>query len=67
MHPSTAVHYALIGVYDKLFNPPMLSCLLILFHRLASVGKYCLALFFLLILSPWLTFDRYPVAVEWNK
>jgi hypothetical protein len=27
-HPSTAVWHALIGVYDKLLNPPKLPCLL---------------------------------------
>ena len=64
MHPSTAVHYALIGVYDKLLNPPILPHLLFLFHRLASVVLSCFifpADSFTLVKID----DRYPV--EWNK
>ena len=62
-HPSTAVQYALIGVYDKLLHPPNVSCLLPTFTRIVCVVFSCsilLADSFTLVKID----DRYPD--EWN-
>ena len=48
-HPSTAVQYALIGVYDKLLHPQKLPCLLYLFTRIICVVLSC---FILLVAAP---------------
>ena len=42
--PSIAVRYALIGVYDKLLDPPKLPHLLSLFTSVASVVLSCFIL-----------------------
>ena len=62
-HPSTAVRYALIGVYDKLLNPSKLPCLLSFFTSIICVVLSC---FILLTDSCTLVKidDRYPD--EWN-
>ena len=44
-HLSTAVRYALIGVYDKILNPYKLPCLLPLFTRIICVVLSCFLLF----------------------
>ena len=58
-HPSTAVPYALIGVYDKLLNPPKLACLLPLFTSII-----CVVLSSFILLADSFTMvkivDRYP-------
>ena len=62
-HPSTAVQYALIGVYDKLLHPRKLPCLLYLFTSIICVVLSCfnlLADFFNMVKID----DRYPD--EWN-
>ena len=43
-HPSSAVRYALIGVYNKLLNPPKLPCLLYLFISIIRVVLSCFIL-----------------------
>jgi len=63
-HPSTAVQYALIGVYDKLLIPSKLPCLLYLFTSIICVVLSCfilLADFFTMVKID----DRYPD--EWNE
>ena len=62
--PSTAVQYALIGVYDKLLHPRKLPCLLYLFTRIICV--VVLSCFILLVDSFTMVKidDRYPD--EWN-
>ena len=63
-HPSTAVQYALIGVYDKLLIPSKLPCLLYLFTSIICVVFSCfilLADFFTMVKID----DRYPD--EWNE
>ena len=63
MHPSTAVHYALIGVYDKLLHSRKLPCLLYLFTRISCVVLSC----FILLADSFTMVkidDRYPD--EWN-
>ena len=62
-HPSTAVQYALIGVYDKLLHSRKLPCLLYLFTSIICVVLSCfilLADFFAMVKID----DRYPD--EWN-
>ena len=62
-HPSTAVQYALIGVYDKLLNPSKLPCLLSFFTPIIRVVFSC----FILLADFFPMFkidDRYPD--EWN-
>ena len=62
-HPSTAVQYALIGVYDKLLNPLKLPCLLSLFTSIISAASSC----FILLADSFTMVkidDRYPD--EWN-
>ena len=62
-HPSTAVQYALIGVYDKLLHPWKLPCLLYLFTRIICVVLSC----FILLADSFTMVkidDRYPD--EWN-
>ena len=61
--PSTAVQYALIGLYDKLIHPRKLPCLLYLFTNIISAALAC---FNLLVESFALVKidDRYPD--EWN-
>ena len=58
-HPSTAVRYALIGVYDKLLNPPKLPCLWPLFTSII-----CVVLSRFILLADSFTMvkidDRYP-------
>ena len=63
-HPSTAVQYALIGVYDKLLHSQKLPCLLYLFTSIICVVLSCLILlaeFFAMVKID----DRYPD--EWNE
>ena len=63
-HPSTAVQYALIGVYDKLLHSRKLPCLLYLFTSIICVVLSCfilLADFFAMVKID----DRYPD--EWNE
>ena len=61
---STAVQYALIGVYDKLLNLFKLPCLLLFF---ASI--ICVVLSSFILLTDFFTMvkidDRYPD--EWNE
>ena len=63
-HPSTAIRYALIGVYDKLLNPPKLLCpLSLLFTSITCVLLSC----FILLADSFTLVkidDRYPD--EWN-
>ena len=62
-HPSTAVQYVLIGVYNKLLNPQKLPCLFYLFTSISCVVLSCfnlLADFFTMVKID----DRYPD--EWN-
>ena len=62
-HPSTAVRYALIGVYDKLLHPPKFPRLLSTFASIVCVvlsGFVILANFFILVEID----DRFPD--EWN-
>ena len=62
-HPSTAVWYALIGVYDKLLNPLKIPCLLSLFTSIISAALSC----FILLADSFTMVkidDRYPD--EWN-
>ena len=40
-HPSTAVRYTLIGVYNKLLNPSKLPCLLSFFPSIISAALSC--------------------------
>ena len=62
-HPSTAVQYALIGVYDKLLNLRKLPCLLSFFTSII-----CVVLSRFILLADSFTMvkidDRYPD--EWN-
>ena len=44
LDPSTALQYALIGVYDKLLNRPILSCSLYLFTCIVLVALSCFVL-----------------------
>ena len=64
-HPSTAVQYAMIGVYDKqLLHPRKLPCLLYLFTRIICVVLSC----FILLADSFTMVkidDRYPD--EWNE
>ena len=63
VQPSTAVQYALIGVYDKLLHPPNVSYLLPTFTRIVCVVLSC----FLLLADSFTMVkidDRYPD--EWN-
>ena len=60
--PSTAVQYALIGVYDKLLHPRTLPCLLYLFNSII-----CVVSCFTLLADSFTMVkidDRYPD--EWN-
>ena len=62
-HPSTAVQYALIGVYDKLLHSRKLPCLLYLFTSIICVVLSC----FILLADSFTMVkidDRYPD--EWN-
>ena len=62
-HPSTAVQYALIGVYDKLLNPSTIPCLLLFFNSIICVVLSC----FILLADSFTMVkidDRYPD--EWN-
>ena len=62
-HPSTAIRYALIGVYDKL-NPSKLPCLLSFFPSIICVVLSC----FILLADSFTMVkidDRYPD--EWNE
>ena len=62
-HPSTAVRYALIGVYDKILSPSKLPCLLSFFTTIIRVvlsSFILLADFFPMVKID----DRYPD--EWN-
>ena len=52
-YPSTAIQYALIGVYDKLLNPSKLRCILS-FSLLVSYMLHYPVLFCLPIHLPWL-------------
>ena len=62
-HPSTAVRYALIGVYDKTLNLSKLPCLLSFFDSII-----CVVLSSFILLTDFFTMvkidDRYPD--EWN-
>ena len=62
-HPSTAVQYALIGVYDKLLIPSKLPCLLLLFTSIICEVLSCFILladlFTMIKIDDW-----YPD--EWN-
>ena len=62
-HPSTAVQHALIGVYDKLLQPPNVSRLLPIFTRIVCIVLSC----FMLLADSFVLVkidDRYPD--EWN-
>ena len=62
-HPSTAVWYALISVYDKSLNPPKLPCLLSIFTSIICVVLSC----FILLADSFALVkidDQYPD--EWN-
>ena len=43
-HPSTAVQYTLIDIYNKILNPPKLPCLLLFFTRIICVVLSCFIL-----------------------
>ena len=62
-HPSTAVRYALMGVYDKLLNPSKLPCLLSFVTSIIYVALSCS-----ILLADSFTMvkidNRYPD--EWN-
>ena len=63
-NPSIAVQHAMIGVYDRLFNPTKLPCVSYLFTRIICVVSSCfilLADFFTMVKID----DRYPD--EWNE
>ena len=62
-HPSIAVHHALIGVYDKLLQPPNVSRLMPIFPRIVCIVLSC----FILLADSFVLVkidDRYPD--EWN-
>ena len=57
--PSTAIRYALIGVHDKLLNPPKLPCPLSLFTSITCVVLSC----FILLADSFIMVkinDQYP-------
>ena len=54
VHPNTAVQFALIGVYDKLLNPPKIPCVSSLFTSISIIAVALSCLICLPIRFPWL-------------